>query len=498
MTRTIAADDAGPQAPVRRDAQSGSARRDAHSGDTHRDPENGGSRRDPESRRLFGTDGIRGVANEEPMTPETVLRLGRAVGQHFLTSGQRRHKIVIGKDTRLSGYMLETALAAGITSMGVDVLLVGPMPTPGIAFLTRSFRADAGVAISASHNPFHDNGIKFFGPDGFKLADAAECAIEKLVFGDSLDRIRPTGRGIGKAFRIDDADGRYNVFLKNVLPRELTLEGLRVVVDCAHGAAYKIAPTVLSELGADVIAMGVSPDGHNINDGVGALHVGGLCDRVRAEKADVGIALDGDADRCIMVDERGDEVDGDHVLAILGLAMQARGELAGGTVVATVMSNFGLEVALRERGITLERTPVGDRYVVERMIAGGFRLGGEKSGHIICLDHATTGDGMVTALSVLTCMKLTGKTLSEGRSLLRSFPQRLVSLKVRERRSLESIPAVVGAIAEAEEALGGRGRVVVRFSGTEPLARVMVEGEEEGAVERHAQRIAAAIEAALG
>ena len=452
----------------------------------------------PTARELFGTDGIRGVANEEPMTPETVLRLGRAIGHHFQTTGVRRHKIVIGKDTRLSGYMFETALAAGLTSMGVDVLLVGPMPTPGIAFLTRSLRADAGVAISASHNPYHDNGIKFFGPDGFKLADAAEADIEALMSSERLDRIRPTGNGIGKAFRIDDADGRYNVFLKNVLPRELTLDGLRVVIDCAHGAAYRIAPTVLSELGADVVAIGVSPDGHNINDGVGALHVAELREKVRAEKADVGIALDGDADRCILVDEKGEEVDGDHVLAILGLAMMERGELAGETVVATVMSNFGLEVALRERGIALERTPVGDRYVVERMVEGGFKLGGEKSGHIICLDHATTGDGMITALSVLTCMKLTGRTLSEGRGLLRSYPQRLVSLRVRERRALASIPAVAGAIAEAEGALGGRGRVVVRFSGTEPLARVMVEGEEEGAVEQHALRIAAAIEAALG
>ncbi|HEY2774192.1 MAG TPA: phosphoglucosamine mutase [Candidatus Binatia bacterium] len=449
-------------------------------------------------RRLFGTDGIRGTANQEPMTPETVLRLGRAVGRHFQTASNRRHKILIGKDTRLSGYMIETALEAGLTSMGIDVLLVGPMPTPGIAFLTRSVRADAGVAISASHNPYSDNGIKFFGPDGFKLADSAELAIESLMFGDDLDCIRPTGGGIGKAFRIDDADGRYNVFLKTVLPRELTLDGLRVVIDCAHGAAYRVAPQVLMELGAEVVSIGVSPDGHNINDGVGALHVAALRERVRAEKADVGIALDGDADRCILVDEEGEEVDGDHVLAILGLAMLERGDLAGNTVVATVMSNFGLEVLLRERGVTLERTPVGDRYVVERMVEGGFKLGGEKSGHIICLDHATTGDGMVTALSVLTCMKLTGKPLSHGRSLLRSYPQRLVSLKVKERRTLEAIPSVAGAIAEAEDALGCRGRVVVRFSGTEPLARVMVEGEEEGMVDRHALRIAAAIEAALG
>jgi phosphoglucosamine mutase len=450
------------------------------------------------ARKLFGTDGIRGVANEEPMTPETVLRLGRAVGRHFETSGQRRHKILIGKDTRLSGYMFEQALSAGIMSMGVDVLLVGPMPTPGIAFLTRSLRADAGVAISASHNPFGDNGIKFFGPDGFKLADAAEADIESLLESEALDRTRPTGSGIGKAFRLDDAGGRYNVFLKNVLPKQLTLDGLRVVIDCAHGAAHRIAPNVLSELGAEVVAIGVSPDGHNINEGCGATDTKLLRERVRAEKADIGIALDGDADRCILVDETGEEVDGDHVLAILGLAMADRGDLTGSTVVATVMSNFGLEVALRERGIALERTPVGDRYVVERMVEGGFKLGGEKSGHIICLDHATTGDGMVTALSVLTCMKVTGRSLAEGRRVLRSYPQRLVSLRVKHRKELGSIPSVAGAIADAEGALGGRGRVVVRFSGTEPLARVMVEGEEEGAVEQHAQRIAAAIEAALG
>ncbi|MBI5505606.1 MAG: phosphoglucosamine mutase [Deltaproteobacteria bacterium] len=449
-------------------------------------------------RHLFGTDGIRGVANEEPMTPETVLRLGRAVGLHFQTESPRRHKIVIGKDTRLSGYMFETALAAGLTSMGVDVLLVGPMPTPGIAFLTRSLRADAGIAISASHNAYHDNGIKFFGPDGFKLADGAEADIERVMFGTDIDRMRPTGAGIGKAYRIEDADGRYNVFLKAALPRELTLEGLRVVIDCANGAAHRIAPIVLAELGAEVIAIGVTPDGVNINDGVGATDTAQLRARLRAENAHLGVALDGDADRCILVDERGEEVDGDHALAILAIAMHERGSLARSTVVATVMSNFGLEVALRDRGIALERTPVGDRYVVERMVAGGFVLGGEKSGHVVCLDHTTTGDGMVTALSVLTCMKLSGRPLSELKEVLRSYPQRLISLRVRERRELDTIPAVAGAIAQAQEVLGDRGRVVVRFSGTEPLARVMVEGEEEPAVEHHARRIAAAIEAALG
>ncbi|HYB97683.1 MAG TPA: phosphoglucosamine mutase [Candidatus Limnocylindrales bacterium] len=449
-------------------------------------------------RKLFGTDGIRGVANQEPMTPETVMRLGRAVGLHFRTESPRRHKIVIGKDTRISGYMFETALCAGLTSMGVDVLLVGPMPTPGIAFLTRSLRADAGVAISASHNPFQDNGIKFFGPDGFKLADSAEADIETLMFGEAVDKERPAPTEIGRVTRIDDASGRYNVFLKNVLPRELTLDGLRIVIDCAHGAAHRIAPVVLAELGAEVTAIGVKPDGLNINDGVGALHVDALSREVRAMGADVGIALDGDADRCILVDEKGEEVDGDHVLAILATSMKKRGELPSDTVVATVMSNFGLEVALREQGIKLERTPVGDRYVVERMIEGGFILGGEQSGHIVCLGHTTTGDGMVTALTVLTCMKVSGRPLSELKSVFRPYPQRLINLRVRERKELTSIPSVVGAIAEAEGALGGRGRVLVRFSGTEPLARVMVEGEETGAVEEHARRIAAAIEAVLG
>ncbi|HYC53365.1 MAG TPA: phosphoglucosamine mutase [Candidatus Binatia bacterium] len=452
----------------------------------------------PIKRKLFGTDGIRGVANQEPMTPETVMRLGRAVGLHFRTESPRRHKIVIGKDTRISGYMFETALCAGLTSMGVDVLLVGPMPTPGIAFLTRSLRADAGVAISASHNPFQDNGIKFFGPDGFKLPDAAEADIEALMFGDAIENDRPRPTEIGRVTRIDDAGGRYNVFLKNVLPRELTLEGLRIVIDCAHGAAHRIAPVVLAELGAEVMAIGIKPDGLNINDGVGALHVAALAEQVRAIGAHVGIALDGDADRCILVDEKGEEVDGDHVLAILAMAMKRRGELPCDTVVATVMSNFGLEVALREQGITLERTPVGDRYVVERMVEGGFVLGGEQSGHIVCLDHTTTGDGMVTALTVLTCMKVSGKPLSELKAVFRPYPQRLINLRVRERKELTSIPSVAGAIEEAEGALGGRGRVLVRFSGTEPLARVMVEGEEIGAVEAHARRIAAAIEAVLG
>ncbi len=449
-------------------------------------------------RKLFGTDGVRGVANADPMTPEAILRLGRAVGRYFQTSSERRHKIVIGKDTRLSGYMIETALASGLCSMGVDVLLVGPMPTPGIAFLTRSLRADAGVAISASHNPFEDNGIKFFGPDGFKLPDAAEEAIEDLVFGEEIDRMRPTAQGIGKAYRIEDADGRYNVFLKNAVPRDVTLDGLRIVIDCANGAAYRIAPKVLSELGAEVIAIGNQPDGLNINEGCGALHTELLAERVLREGADLGLALDGDADRVILVDELGEQVDGDHVLAILALEMAGQGTLQGNTVVATVMSNFGLELALREHGISLLRTPVGDRYVVERMRADGYNLGGEQSGHVVCLDHSTTGDGMISALLVITTMVTRERPLSELKRCFTRFPQVLINQRVSRKEDLSSVATVVSAIEAAERELGREGRVLVRYSGTEPLARVMIEGRDADVINRHAQQIASAIADALG
>ncbi len=454
--------------------------------------------REANIRKLFGTDGIRGVANAEPMTPESILRLGRAVGRYFQTSSDRRHKIVIGKDTRLSGYMVETALASGLCSMGVDVLLMGPMPTPGIAFLTRSLRADAGVAISASHNAFQDNGIKFFGPDGFKLPDEAEAAIEALIFGEEIDRMRPTAGGIGKAYRLDDADGRYNVFLKNVVPRDVTFDGLRIVIDCANGAAHRIAPEVLSELGAEVIAIGNHPDGLNINENCGALHVELLAERVLREGAALGMALDGDADRVILVDELGERVDGDHVLGMLALDWAADGRLHESTIVATVMSNFGLEVAMREQGITMVRTPVGDRYVVERMRAEGFNLGGEQSGHIVCLDHATTGDGMITGLLVISTSVRRGKPLSELKQCFSKFPQSLVNQTVSEKIDLESIPAVSAAVKKAEQALGEDGRVLVRYSGTEPLARVMIEGRDAALVEDHAQLIAKAIADELG
>ncbi|MFQ5477240.1 MAG: phosphoglucosamine mutase [Candidatus Binatia bacterium] len=451
-----------------------------------------------DERKLFGTDGVRGVANMEPMTPETILRLARAVGRHFHTAGSHRHKIVIGKDTRISGYMIETALASGLTSMGVDVLLVGPMPTPGIAFLTRSLRADAGVAISASHNSFEDNGIKFFGPDGFKLANEAEKQIEALMSGHEIDRMRPTAGGIGKARRVDDADGRYNVFLKQVVPRESTLESLRIVIDCANGAAYRVAPMILAELGAEVITIGDHPDGFNINADCGALHTEMLRERVLREGADLGIALDGDADRVIMVDELGEEVDGDHMLAILAVAMQRRTTLRQSTVVGTVMSNLGLELALKEHGIALRRTAVGDRYVSECMAGGGFNLGGEQSGHIINLDYSTTGDGMISALSIIVALQEAGTPLSQLKSIVTKCPQVIVNIKVKEKPDLSALRPVVAAIEGAEKSLGGRGRVVVRYSGTEPLARVMVEGEGSDEVSEHARTIAAAIEESLG
>jgi phosphoglucosamine mutase len=449
------------------------------------------------SRRLFGTDGVRGIANVEPMTSETALRLGRALA-HVSKRSPRRHKILIGKDTRVSGYMLETAMSSGICSMGVDVLLVGPLPTPGIAFLTRALRADAGVVISASHNPFQDNGIKFFSPAGFKLPDELENEIEHLVTSDSIDTLRPTATEIGKAFRIDDAVGRYNVFAKNSFPRHLTLDGMTIAIDCAHGAGYRVAPEVLEELGARVIPLGVDPNGENINLDAGALHPGHLQRAVRTAGAHVGIALDGDADRCILVDERGDVVDGDEILAILATELHARGALAKDTLVATVMSNLGLYTALRERGITVATTPVGDRYVVEEMVKGGFNLGGEQSGHIVFLDHNTTGDGLVTALSLLALLVEKGRPLSELRRVMMRFPQVLLNLEVKSKPDVSTLPAVAKLIADAERTLGERGRVLVRYSGTEALLRVMIEGEREPEIRTMAERIVEAARAAIG
>ncbi len=439
--------------------------------------------------QLFGTDGIRGVANIEPMTSETALRLGRALAYVF-KQRPGRHKILIGKDTRLSGYMLETAMASGICSMGVDVLLVGPVPTPGIAFLTRSLRADAGVVISASHNPFQDNGVKIFSRDGFKLPDEVEEEIESLIYDQKIDHLRPTAAAIGKAFRIDDASGRYNAFVKSTFPRHLTLEGMKIVLDCAHGAAYKVAPEVLEELGAKVIPLSVDPDGENINRNCGALYPQEVQRLVLQEAAQIGVALDGDGDRAVLVDDRGEVVDGDFVLAITGCEMFKAGRLRQGTLVATVMSNLGLEVAIKSVGGQLVRVAVGDRYVVEEMLRSGYNLGGEQSGHVIFLDYTTTGDGLITFLALLSIMLERRLSLSELKRVMHKFPQVLVNVPVREKRDLNTVPPVAAAIQGVTRALGEKGRVLVRYSGTEPLVRVMVEGEDEGCVHRYAGEIA--------
>ncbi len=449
------------------------------------------------TRQLFGTDGVRGVANIDPMTSETALRLGRAIA-HVFRNTDRRHKIIIGKDTRLSGYMLETAMASGICSMGVDVMLVGPLPTPGIAFLTRSLRADAGVVISASHNPFQDNGIKFFSRQGFKLPDETELEIERLVLDTDIDHLRPTAQQIGKAYRIDDALGRYNVYLKGTFPRDLTLDGLRVVVDGANGAAYRVGPEVLSELGAEVTTIGCDPDGENINLECGATAPAALQRAVLEQRAHVGVALDGDADRCLLVDECGNLVDGDALLAIAACEMARTGQLQQGTLVTTHMSNFGLEIAMRERGIALRKTQVGDRYVLEEMLRGKYNVGGEQSGHLLFLDHSTTGDGLITALTILGIMRARDTPLSTLASVMKRFPQVLLNVPVREKRDLNEIPAVHAAIEKVEQALAGQGRVYIRYSGTEALARVMVEGQDVAQVEAYAADIADAVETALG
>jgi phosphoglucosamine mutase len=442
-------------------------------------------------RKLFGTDGIRGVANKHPMTPELALRLGRAITFVTRQSG-RPGRIVIGKDTRLSGYMLETALAAGICAMGGRVMLCGPMPTPGVAQLTVSMRADAGVVISASHNPFGDNGIKIFGHDGYKLDDALEERLEELLAGDTIDTQQVSGPAIGSALRIEDAQGRYVVFCKTCFPNQLTLDGMRVVVDAAHGAAYRVAPAVFEELGAKVYTIGVKPNGRNINR-TGALHPSLVAHEVVKRKAHLGIALDGDADRVIIVDERGMVVDGDAIMALCATRMLRAGRLAKKTLVATIMSNLGLERAIADAGGRLVRTPVGDRYVVERMRKSGLRFGGEQSGHLIFLDHATTGDGIVAALQVLAILVEEGRSLSElaGRVMTR-VPQLVVSERFPKRKPMEEMGATRKAIASIERTLGQAGRVVVRWSGTEPKLRVMVEGEDETLIQRHADTIVAA------
>lgn len=448
-------------------------------------------------RRLFGTDGVRGVANLDPMTSETAMQLGRAAAHIFMRRAGR-HQIVIGKDTRISGYMLESALTAGICSMGVDVLLVGPMPTPAIAFLTRSLRADAGVVISASHNPYQDNGIKFFSGDGFKLPDEVESRIEELIVSDEINHLRPTADLIGKAYRIDDADGRYIEFAKRSLPKDLDFQGIKLVVDCANGAGYKVAPTVLRELGATVEMIGNKPNGMNINQGCGAVHPELLQETVRLHKADLGIALDGDADRAIFVCEQGTVVDGDHVMAALGLDLHRQGLLANRTLVGTVMSNFGLELSMAKAGITLIRTPVGDRYLLERMLAEGYNFGGEQSGHFIFLDHNTTGDGLISALQILSLMKRSKKPLSELAKAMTAVPQILVNIRVKQKPVLESIPEIEQAIQDNNRRLNGSGRVLIRYSGTEPLLRIMVEGEHASVVKEVADDLARVVQAHIG
>jgi phosphoglucosamine mutase len=444
-------------------------------------------------RQLFGTDGIRGVANVHPMTPELALRLGRAitlVAKRALRNGRGRQvRVVIGKDTRLSGYMLETALAAGICAMGGRVMLCGPLPTPGVANIAVSMRADAGVVISASHNPYDDNGIKLFGADGFKLDDALEREIEGLLEGTELDRPKITGGAIGSAFRVDDAAGRYVVYCKSTFPDRLTLNGVRIVVDAGHGAAYKVAPAVFEELGARVDRLGVKPNGININK-TGALHPSIVAHEVRRRGAHLGIALDGDADRVIVVDEHGSEIDGDVIMATIAQRMLQQKRLPKRTLVATVMSNLGLERSLARFGGKLVRTPVGDRYVVEHMRKKGYSFGGEQSGHLIFLDHATTGDGIVAALQLLAILVEAQRPLSElARLAMERVPQVLISEKFGARRPLEQMLATSSSIEGIEKSLGKDGRVVVRWSGTEPKLRVMVEGDNEARIQRYAQDI---------
>lgn len=446
------------------------------------------------TRRLFGTDGIRGTANTPPMTAETALKLGQAAGILF-TRGPHRHRVVIGKDTRLSGYMIEPALTAGFIGAGMDVILVGPLPTPAIAMLTRSLRADLGVMISASHNPYHDNGIKLFDPDGYKLSDAVEAEIEALMMRDLGPELAQPA-ALGRASRLNDAAGRYIEAAKATFPRGLSLEGLRIVLDCAQGAAYRVAPTVLWELGAEVVPLGVSPDGLNINAGCGATDPSSLIARVRAEGADLGIALDGDADRLVLVDERGALIDGDQILALIAGRWQEEGALRGGGIVATVMSNLGLERYLASRRLRLLRTRVGDRYVAERMRQEGMNVGGEQSGHIILSDFATTGDGLVAALQVLAVLLSRDRPASEVCRVFTPLPQRLENVRFSGPSPLTT-PLVRRAIADAEARLAGVGRLLVRESGTEPVVRLMAEAEDEALVSEILGEVRAAIDAAV-
>ncbi len=455
-------------------------------------------------RKIFGTDGVRGTANIEPVTAETALKLGRAAAHVFtqmsVLAGRSsgRPTIVIGKDTRLSGYMLENALAAGVMSLGADVLLIGPLPTPGVAYITRSLRADAGIVLSASHNPYEDNGIKFFRHDGYKLDDEIEKRIEDLVFSGEIESIRPTAGKIGRATRIDDALGRYVEFAKQSFPRGRTLEDMRIAVDCANGAAYKSTPCILRELGAEIIVAHNTPNGRNINRECGSTHPEEIQRIVKETKAQVGISHDGDADRVLLCDENGDVVDGDEIMAIAALDFIKRGCLAQNTLVATIMSNFGLDETLQKNAGRVLRTKVGDRYVIEAMMKGDLNVGGEQSGHMIFRDFSTTGDGIVSALQILRIMAETGKPLSELKACLAKYPQAQRNLKVREKKPLEELPSVTQLVAEAEKELAGAGRVLLRYSGTEPKIRLLIEGRDGDRINAQADKIAGEIQELIG
>jgi phosphoglucosamine mutase len=447
------------------------------------------------TRKLFGTDGIRGLANVEPMTAETALRVGMAAGKMF-TRGQHRHSVVIGKDTRLSGYMLEPALAAGFTGMGMDVIMVGPMPTPAVAMLVRSLRADLGVMISASHNAYQDNGIKLFGPDGYKLSDETEAEIEAMVETGVSASLADPG-ALGRAKRLDDAEGRYIEFAKNTFPKGLRLDGLKVVVDCAHGAAYKVAPAALWELGAETVMLGVSPDGFNINRDCGSTHPQDMCQLVADEGADLGIALDGDADRVLLSDEHGELIDGDQLMGVVARSWHRSGRLKGGGIVATVMSNLGLERFIADIGLELVRTQVGDRYVVEHMRRHGYNIGGEQSGHIVLNDYITTGDGLIAALEILAVIVQSGKPASEVARCFTPLPQLLRNVRFSSGAPLEE-SSVRKAVKQGESRLGSAGRLLIRKSGTEPLIRVMAEGEDEKLITAVVDDIVEAVERVAG
>ena len=455
-------------------------------------------------KKIFGTDGVRGTANIEPVTAETALKLGRAAAHVFKnlelqSRGRGKHKIVIGKDTRLSGYMLENAISSGILSMGVDVLFIGPVPTPGVAYVTRSLRADAGIVITASHNPYADNGIKFFRADGYKLDDKIEEAIENLVFSGGIETIRPTAGEIGKAVRIDDALGRYIEFAKAGFPKNLTLEGLKIVLDCGHGAAYKASPCVLRELGAEVIVYGNQPDGMNINQDCGSMHPEAMCRKGVEHGAHIGIAHDGDADRVLLCDETGALIDGDDIMAIAALDLLAQNTLAEKTLVTTVMSNAGLEAAIKAAGGKILRTAVGDKNVIDEMLRGGFNFGGEQSGHLIFRDYGTTGDGLVAALQILRIMKAQGKSLSQLAKCWKRFPQLVTNVKVREKKPFAELGAVNQLVSAAEKELAAQGgRLLLRYSGTEPKARLLLEGRDPATLQQWSDKICGVIREQIG